>query len=58
MKTALQTIKGTPTLVQTSASAKACAAVYAFLTGKTEAGDLGTYATNPLWQIVDGPVQA
>ena len=28
---------------------------YAFLTGKTEAGDLGTYATNPLWQIVDGP---
>jgi len=53
--TALQTIKGTPTLVQTSASAKACAAVYAFLTGKTEAGDLGTYATNPLWQIVDGP---
>jgi peptide/nickel transport system substrate-binding protein len=40
---------------QTSASAKACAAVYAFLTGKNEAGDLGTYATNPLWQIVDGP---
>ncbi|HLN06041.1 MAG TPA: ABC transporter substrate-binding protein [Acidimicrobiales bacterium] len=39
----------------TSASAKACAAVYAFLTSKTEAGDLGTYATNPLWQIVDGP---
>ena len=38
-----------------SASAKACAAVYAFLTSKTEAGDLGTYATNPLWGIVDGP---
>jgi peptide/nickel transport system substrate-binding protein len=29
--------------------------VFAFLSGKTEAGDLGTYATNPLWQIVDGP---
>ena len=38
-----------------SASAKACAKVYAFLTGTTEAGDLGTYASNPLWQIVDGP---
>ena len=34
--TAMQTIKGTPTLVQTSAAAKDCAAVYAFLTGKTE----------------------
>jgi len=53
--TAFQTIKGTPTLVQTSATAKKCAAVLAFLTGKTEAGDLGTYATNPLWQVVDGP---
>ena len=30
-----------------SASAKACAKVYAFLTGTTEAGDLGTYATQP-----------
>ena len=29
--------------------------MYSFLTGKTEAGDLGTYATNPLWQVVDGP---
>jgi peptide/nickel transport system substrate-binding protein len=38
-----------------SASAKACAAVYRFLTGNTEAADLGTYATNPLWKIVDGP---
>ena len=45
----------TGTFSQTSPSAKACAAVYAFLTGKNEAGDLGTYATNPLWQIVDGP---
>jgi peptide/nickel transport system substrate-binding protein len=45
----------TGTLTDVSASAKACAAVFAFLSGKTEAGDLGTYATNPLWQIVDGP---
>jgi peptide/nickel transport system substrate-binding protein len=29
--------------------------VYAFLSGTTEAGALGTYATNPLWQVVDGP---
>ena len=42
-------------LTQTSPSAKACAAVYAFLTGRNEAADLGTYATNPLWQVVDGP---
>ncbi len=33
----------------------ACTAVYSFLTGKTEAQDLSTYATNPLWQVVDGP---
>jgi peptide/nickel transport system substrate-binding protein len=38
-----------------SASAKACAKVYGFLTGEREAADLGTYATNPLWKIVDGP---
>ena len=42
-------------LVDNSAAAKRCAAVYTFMTGKTEGGDLGTYATNPLWQIVDGP---
>ncbi|MGA2527598.1 MAG: ABC transporter substrate-binding protein [Acidimicrobiales bacterium] len=42
-------------LVDNSAAAKRCAAVLGFLTGKTEAGDLGTYASNPLWQIVDGP---
>ena len=46
---------GAKGLVDQSASAKACAAVYAFLTSKTEAGALGTYATNPLWQVVDGP---
>src|ERR1035441_3972025 len=42
-------------LTDISAAAKRCAAVYAFLTGKNEAGDLGTYDTNPLWKIVDGP---
>jgi len=45
----------TGTLVDDSAAAKACAAVYSFLTSKNEAGDLGTYASNPLWKIVDGP---
>ena len=45
----------TGALTDVSASAKACASVYAFLSGKAEAGDLGTYSTNPLWQIVDGP---
>jgi peptide/nickel transport system substrate-binding protein len=42
-------------LTPLSASAKACAAVYTFLTGKTEAADLGTFASNPLWKVVDGP---
>ena len=45
----------TGALADVSTSAKACAAVFAFLSGKTEAGDLGTYASNPLWQVVDGP---
>jgi peptide/nickel transport system substrate-binding protein len=44
-------------LVDDSAAAKACAAVYSFLTSKNEAGDLGTYASNPLWKIVDGPFE-
>jgi peptide/nickel transport system substrate-binding protein len=30
-----------------------CAAVYTFLAGQSKS--LGTYATNPLWQTVDGP---
>jgi len=47
-------MSSTGTFSETSPSAS-CAAVYAFLTGRTEAGDLGTYATNPLFQIVDGP---
>jgi len=46
----------------TPAVAKACAAVWAFDTdsnGKAKspqmAGDLSTYASNPLWKVVDGP---
>ncbi|HEY7420511.1 MAG TPA: ABC transporter substrate-binding protein [Gaiellaceae bacterium] len=46
------TAKGT-TVTPVSAAAKSCAAVYNFLTG--EAKHLSTYATNPLWQVVDGP---
>ena len=46
---------GAKGLIDVSRAAKACAAVYPFLTSKTEAGDLGTYATNPLWQVVNGP---
>jgi len=42
-------------LTPTSAAAKACAAVWTFLSSKSNAGDLGTYGTNPLWKIVDGP---
>jgi peptide/nickel transport system substrate-binding protein len=49
------TTMGSTGVVPVSAAAKACAAVFAFLSGPTEAGDLATYATNPLWQIVDGP---
>jgi peptide/nickel transport system substrate-binding protein len=41
------------TVTPVSASAKSCAAVYSYLTG--QAGKLSTYATNPLWQVVDGP---
>jgi peptide/nickel transport system substrate-binding protein len=54
-KSVTTSMSSTGRFSQTSRSAKACAAVYSFLTGKNEAGDLGTYATNPLWQIVDGP---
>jgi peptide/nickel transport system substrate-binding protein len=49
------TTMGSTGIVPVSAAAKACAKVYAFLTSGPEAGDLATYATNPLWQIVDGP---
>jgi len=53
----IETSMSSKGLVPVSASAKACAKVYAFLTGTTEAGALGTYATNPLWKVVDGPFQ-
>ncbi len=53
---------GCSSLHPTSATAADCAKVWTFLTddgGKakspSEAGDLATYATNPLWQVVDGP---
>jgi peptide/nickel transport system substrate-binding protein len=36
-----------------SAAAKSCAAVYAFLTG--EAKKKSSYATSPIWAVVDGP---
>ena len=36
-----------------SASMAACPAVYKFLSA--QAKDLSTYATNPIWQVVDGP---
>jgi peptide/nickel transport system substrate-binding protein len=36
-----------------SAAAKSCAAVYSFLAG--QAKKLSSYASNPLWAVVDGP---
>ncbi|MGP8180172.1 MAG: ABC transporter substrate-binding protein [Acidimicrobiales bacterium] len=42
-------------MTPTSASAKACTAVWTFLTSKTEGASPSTYGTNPLWQTVDGP---
>ena len=36
-----------------SVQAKDCPAVYKYLTA--QAGDTASYATNPLWQVVDGP---
>jgi len=47
-----KTSKGS-TVTPVSAAAKSCAAVYTYLTG--EAKKLSSYATNPLWQVVDGP---
>lgn len=35
-------------------SVSKCAAVYNFLNGQAKKG-VGTYASNPLWQVVDGP---
>jgi len=57
------TKKGT-TVTPVSAAAKSCAAVYTYLSRqsgfdptnpKASNNSLKTYATNPLWQIVDGP---
>jgi peptide/nickel transport system substrate-binding protein len=36
------------------ASVSKCAAVYNFLNGQAKKG-VGTYSSNPLWQVVDGP---
>lgn len=36
-----------------SVQAKDCPAVYKYMTA--QAGDTAAYATNPLWQVVDGP---
>ncbi|HZS29843.1 MAG TPA: ABC transporter substrate-binding protein [Gaiellaceae bacterium] len=41
------------TVTPVSAAAQSCAAVYTYLTG--QAKKLSSYATNPLWQVVDGP---
>ncbi len=58
-----KTAKG-ETVTPVSASAKSCAAVYTYLSKaagfdptnpKAPNTALGTYATNPLWQVVDGP---
>jgi peptide/nickel transport system substrate-binding protein len=46
-----ETAPGVPSHCDTTISD--CAAVYNFLAGQSK--DLATYATNPLWQIVDGP---
>jgi peptide/nickel transport system substrate-binding protein len=59
------TVKTTKTAVKpVSAAAKSCAAVYTYLSKssgfdpanpKAPNNSLKTYATNPLWQVVDGP---
>ncbi|MHB1987511.1 MAG: ABC transporter substrate-binding protein [Acidimicrobiales bacterium] len=53
---------GCSTMTPSKATAAACTKVWTFLTddgGKakspSEAADLSTYATNPLWKVVDGP---
>lgn len=48
------TVKSTAKAVTpVSAAAKSCAAVYTYLTG--QAKKLSSYATSPLWGVVDGP---
>lgn len=53
---------GCSALTWSTAVEAACQAVWTFMTDDNstnthpqEAGDLATYATNPLWQVVDGP---
>jgi peptide/nickel transport system substrate-binding protein len=61
-----KTVKGKngTTVTPVSATAKSCAAVYAYLSResgfdpanpKAPNNSLKTYATNPLWQVVNGP---
>lgn len=45
--------KGSCESENAAVAAKSCPAVYKYMTH--EAMDTGTYASNPLWQIVDGP---
>ncbi|MDA8292570.1 MAG: ABC transporter substrate-binding protein [Actinomycetota bacterium] len=56
--------KGGTTVTPVSPAAKSCAAVYSYMSKesgydpsnpKAPNNSLGTYATNPLWQVVDGP---
>ena len=58
------TAKSGKSIEPTSAAAKSCAAVYTFLSKesgfdpadpKAPNNSLKTYATNPIWQVVDGP---
>ena len=58
------TAKSGRSIEPTSAAAKSCAAVYTYLSKesgfdpadpKAPNNSLTTYATNPLWQVVDGP---
>jgi peptide/nickel transport system substrate-binding protein len=58
------TKKAGKTVVPVSAAAKSCAAVWTYLSQqsgynpanpKAPNNSLNTYATNPLWQVVDGP---
>ena len=63
-KVIVKTDKKNTTVTPVSAAAKSCAAVWAYLSResgfdaknpKAPNNSLKTYATNPLWQVVDGP---
>jgi len=60
----MATVDKAPTVIPVSPAAKSCAAVYTYmskesgydpLNPKAPNNALATYATNPLWQVVDGP---